>query len=209
MVTKPNATCWNCDTFSYKAMAWGHETKQENKLADAKHIVPEWGRVLGRNVIIFKLAKKTENPFPLENKSLAPSNLTSQRIVFQKNSINGTHQHITKYIPQQHEACRSLFRSNLEVCGKKTWLKRAEMQKNKRGPMRVSTAVQRLCDWWVAGRLKPWLTSLNYLPRTEGTPWDSAKKGETNTSNEVVVINASLKSSADDRKQKKIKEFLV
>lgn len=127
-------------------------------------------------------------------KALAHSNLTSQRIMFQKNSINSTHQHKTKYVTQQLQACRSLLRSNFKVWGKKTWLTRAEMQKNKPGPMRYSTAVQWLCDWWLAGRLKPRFTSLNYLPRMDGSPWELRRRVGWILQMKWWLINLSLRT---------------
>lgn len=74
-------------------------------------------------------------------KSLAHSNLTSQRIMFQKNSINSTHQHITKYIIQQLQAWRSSLRSNLKVWGENNMINEGRnTEKQAQTPVRLHSS---------------------------------------------------------------------
>lgn len=123
---------------------------------DILHLIDS---VLGRNVITFQTKSDWEANFFTRTKWLAYSNLTSlhSSSCFSKNSINSTHQHITKYIIQQLQAQRSSLRWE----EKKTWLTRAEKQLNKPKLIRDSIELQWLCNWWLADRLKPWFSSLN------------------------------------------------
>lgn len=99
-------------------MFWCYQTTKSG----IRCIVLDWGSVLGRNRI--KQIRLRGN-FLVRMKSVAYSNLTSQRIMFPKNSINSTHQHITKYIIQQLQAWRSSLRSNLKV-----WRNRKKKKKS-------------------------------------------------------------------------------
>lgn len=123
MVTNSNSTGWNCDTFSYTLMARCHKTKRR-KPADVNHTVPQWGQwSFSEQIRLRAHFLMRRNPWH------TPTSLHSASC-FRKNSISDTRQHPTKYIPQQREACRSSLRE------KRTWLKRGEVARNKRGPMR-------------------------------------------------------------------------